>query len=564
MAFRRSTADIDGYTPFTPERIQAYLDAGHWRNQPFHDVLDERAERYPEKPFVVGPHGASTYSEIAERSKRLAAQFALEWEIEPLDRVALQLTNRVEFVELFFACSRVGAIPVMLLPRHREAEVRHVVDLVDARAYVTLGAADESRTDFVDLGEEAIGDVEGLDYRVAVSDEATDLPDEWMAYDELTDTALTASVEHDLSAIEGNPNDPGLFVLSGGTTGMPKAIPRTHNDYVYEWEWVASSGAFPSDWTTLSCVPIGHNASLVVVLGATLWAGATFAVEPVLKPEPLMARIEDEGVNYAFAIPTQLIDIREHKKADEYDLSSLEAVISGGAKVSPELVYDTVDRWGVDFYNNFGMAEGPTTFTRPGDEVDVQATTVGRPINPEADEFRILDPDTKESVADGEPGEFVAKGPGVFTGYFRAPAENAKAFDDDGWLHTGDVLARRPDGNFVVHGRLTDTIIRGGENIYAPGVEDEIIEHPAVEQVAVVGMPDERLGERACAFVQLRDGVDGLTLDELVTFLDDRGLAVFKRPERLEVVDRLPRTEVGKIDKATLEEEAATAVGLEE
>jgi non-ribosomal peptide synthetase component E (peptide arylation enzyme) len=172
---------------------------------------------------------------------------------------------------------------------------------------------------------------------------------------------------------------------------------------------------------------------------------------------------------------------------------------------------------------------------------------------PEADEFKIVDETRTEEVPDGQPGELAARGAGVFRGYFRNPEENADNFDDDGWFYTEDVLERDEEGNFRVHGRLKDTIIRGGENIFAPGVEDEIIEHPAVENVAVIGMPDERLGERPIAYVTLTQG-STLSLDALTAYLEERGLAVFKHPERLEVVDELPRTEVDKIDKVALKE----------
>jgi non-ribosomal peptide synthetase component E (peptide arylation enzyme) len=200
------------------------------------------------------------------------------------------------------------------------------------------------------------------------------------------------------------------------------------------------------------------------------------------------------------------------------------------------------------------MAEGPLICTRPEDDVDIQANTVGRPIAPEADEIRIVDTNREHEVDRGETGELCVRGPGYFTGYFRNAEENAENFDGEGWFYTEDVLSLGEDGNYRVHGRIKDTIIRGGENIYAPDLEDVIIEHEKIENVAVIGMPDERLGERPAAVVALREGVEELTLGELTDFLDERGIAVFKRPERLEIVENLPRTEVGKIAKNTLRE----------
>lgn len=251
------------------------------------------------------------------------------------------------------------------------------------------------------------------------------------------------------------------------------------------------------------------------------------------------------------------IDILNHPTLPHYDLSSLKVIWSGGQKVPPQVVYDSVKRWDVGFMNVFGMAEGPLIVTRPDDDVDLQAHTVGTPILPEADEMKVVGQDRMKELGVEELGELAVRGPGFFTGYFRNEEANKENFDAEGWLYTGDILSRRKDGYFEVHGRIKDTIIRAGENIYAPGVEDVIIEHPKVANVAVVGMPDERLGERVCAFVQLAEGTESLTLDELTAYLAEKGMAVFNRPERLEILDSLPYTEVGKVDKRALRERAS-------
>jgi non-ribosomal peptide synthetase component E (peptide arylation enzyme) len=277
-----------------------------------------------------------------------------------------------------------------------------------------------------------------------------------------------------------------------------------------------------------------------------------------------MQLIEETGGSYSLPVPTQLVDILEHPDREQYDLSSLEVLISGGQKVPPRVVYDLVEEYGLGFCNIFGMAEGPLICTRPEDDVDTQANTVGRPIAPEADEIRIVDTTREHEVDRGETGELSVRGPGYFTGYFRNEEENEENFDEDGWFYTEDVLSLDEDGNYRVHGRIKDTIIRGGENIYAPDLEDVIIEHEKIENVAVVGMPDERLGERPAAVVELREGVEEMALDELSAFLDERGIAVFKRPERLETVENLPRTEVGKIAKNTLKERLTEQLKHEE
>lgn len=545
---------LEGYVPFPDDRAGRYVDEGHWRNLRFHDVLDDRAAENGDDAAVIDHRRELTYAELAENSERVAGFLHGELGLGPLDRVVFQLPNRAEFLEALFACSRIGAIPVMMLPRHREAEVEHIVDLTDAKALVTV---DETAGgyDFVGVADDVAADSESLEHLVAVTGGEDPLPDGWDDFNEVLADGRYDGDDSDVEAIEVNPHDPGVFLLSGGTTGLPKPIPRTHNDYVFQWRKIAEEMGIRGEWTGFASVPAAHNASLVVVLGPAIWVGATVGLEPRLKPEALMELIERTDGTWSLPIPTQLIDILDHPAADDYDLSSLELLVSGGQKVPPRVVYDAVERWDVEFGNVFGMAEGPIIITRPGDDVDLQAHTVGYPVAPEADEVRLVDTtDRDREVPPGEKGELSVRGPGYFTGYFRNPEENAANFDDEGWFYTEDVLMESENGYYEVHGRLKDTIIRGGENIYAPGVEDELIEHPRISNVAVVGKRDERLGERPLAFLELADEGKEITVEELSEWLDDRGMAVFKHPEFVRIVENLPRTEVQKIDKQALRE----------
>ncbi len=545
----RPTDSLDGYVPFPDDRREAYRAQGHWRDLTFHDVLDRAADASPSKTAVIGPHRDVSYITLAENSRRIAAGL-MDLGIQANERVILQLPNCTEFLEVFFACSRVGAIPVTVLPRHREAEVRHVIDLMDAVAYVTNGDRYEMGFDYTGLIDDLRDESPTLDHTIAVGEPAGS---EWVDFDSLREQPTAES------GGSVDPSAPGVMLLSGGTTGMPKGIPRTHNDYVFQWEHMADVAGVSQDWVAFPSVPIGHNASLCCVVGAAIWRGATLALEPELKPEALMALIEAVGGNYSLPMPTQILDILEHPNRDAYDLSSLKVLVSGGQKVPPRAVYESVDRWGVGFCNIFGMAEGPLICTRPDDDVDVQATTVGRPIAPAADELLVVDFDRESALPAGETGELAVRGPGFFTGYFRNAQENDENVDEDGWFYTEDILAQRSDGNYEVYGRIKDTIIRGGETIYAPGVEDQLVEHPKVANIAVVGKPDDRLGQRPFAFVEPPDGSEPPSLDELQDFLAERGMAVFKRPEELSVLSDLPRTGVGKIDKAALEERVRRA-----
>lgn len=550
MYDERSKEDLPGYIPYPDERIIEYREAGLWEDLTFHEMLDLAAKRDPERPFAIGPHGTTSYAEVIEHSERIAAYFAGELGLKPHDIVAVQLSNRIEFLELFFACSRIGVIPVIVLPRHREAEAVHVVELTEAKGYVTIQSR-RGGFDFVAMAEEVAQQTYCLEHLIAVG-VADDPPGSWIDYSELITTDWADIYEELIESIDVDPNDPGVMLLSGGTTGMPKGIPRTHNDYVFQWRrWEHIVGIEP-EWTLMPWVPIGHNASLNPIVGGAVTQGATIALEPRLKPANLLERTVKENVDFFFAVPTQLVDIVEFDQIDQYDLSDVHAVMSGGQKVRPRTVHELHERWGIGVCNIFGMAEGPLICTRPDDPVEVQAETVGRPVAPDGDEFRIVNERRTSEVDLETPGELAGRGPGVFTGYYRNPEENTASFDDEGWFYTEDVLELGADGNYRVYGRLKDTIIRGGENIYAPGVEDVLIEHPKIKNIAVVGMPDARLGERPMAYVELEDGVNSLSLPEVLKFLEERGIAVFKHPERLEITDSLPRTEVGKISKAEL------------
>ena len=538
--YTSATADIRGYEPYPEERISRYLDEGYWQNLTFHEVVDRVAEEHPDRLAVAGAGRDLTYGELATNSRRIAAAFRHDFSLERHDMVTLWLVNCPEFVEAFVACSRAGVIPALMLSRHREAELRHIVDLTESRAVVTVGDQYETGFDYAGVVDDVAEDYDHLEHRIAVAADESELPTGWTDFATLRDERDSM----DLPAV--NPCDPGMLMLSGGTSGLPKAIPRTHNDYAYIWERVANAMNVTSDWTLVAGLPMPHSFAFAYVMGAALWAGASVAVEPRLKPEPIMELIDRVGGDVTTLIPKQLIDFLEHPDADAYDLSTLEVVCSGGQKVPPDVTRRVVERWDAGFCHVFGMGEGAQIITRPDDPVEVQANTVGRPLS-DGDEIRLLDADGDE-VRQGEHGELVVRGPGVFTGYLRNEAANAEDFEENGWFHTGDVLSRREDGNYQVHGRVDDTINRAGETIFAPAIEDALVKHPKVRKAAVTGIPDEKLGERVGAAVELVEGADSLTLAEVVEFFDERGLAVYRRPERLAVVESLPETRVGKID----------------
>ncbi|MFZ2980956.1 MAG: AMP-binding protein, partial [Sphingobium sp.] len=355
----------------------------------------------------------------------------------------------------------------------------------------------------------------------------------------------------ELDRIVIDPTDPALFLLSGGTTGIPKLIPRTHNDYAYNSRMAASVCMIDQGSVLLDVLPIGHNLPLACPgLQGFLLNGATTVLHTAASPEEVFPLIEKYRVTHIHAVPALLIRWTESPLAAEYDLSSVKVIQSGGQRLQPEVRRRTAKVFSnVTVQENFGMAEGLLMFVRLDDPEDVRMETVGRKIC-EDDEIQLLGEDD-QPVAMGEVGELCCRGPYTLRGYYKAQEHNARAFTPDGFYRSGDLMRQHPSGNYMVEGRKKDLINRGAEKISAEEIEELILRHPAVENVACVPMPDPVLGEKNCACVVLRKNAS-LTLPELVEFLAPFELAKFKYPERVEIFERFPLSNFGKVSKKDL------------
>ncbi|MEK7209914.1 MAG: AMP-binding protein, partial [Candidatus Binatota bacterium] len=355
----------------------------------------------------------------------------------------------------------------------------------------------------------------------------------------------------ELKRITIDPEDPSLFQLSGGTTGAPKLIPRTHNDYVYNSKMAASVTGVGPDKILLDVLPLAHNLPLACPgLQGFLLHGGKVVLANTTRGEDIFPLIERYRVTHIHVVPALLIRWINDPLIKKSDLSSLEVIQSGGQRLQPEVRRRTKELIpGVTVQENFGMAEGMLMFVRLDDPEEVRMATVGRPISPD-DEVRLVDEEDHE-VAPGEVGEFLARGPYTLRGYYGVPEYNARAFTTDGFYRSGDLMRRHPSGNYLVEGRKKDLINRGGEKISAEEIENLILTHPAAQNVACVPMPDPILGERMCACVILRRGRT-LTLEELVAFLTKEEIAKHKLPERLEIMDYFPLSPFGKVSKKDL------------
>ncbi|GAT67124.1 AMP-dependent synthetase [Planomonospora sphaerica] len=535
----------EGAVPWPEDLARVYRAAGCWRDRPLGSLVWEWAERRGDRVAVVDGGHRLTYLDLALRSDALAEGLA-GLGLAAGDTVLLQLPNRWEFVVVTLACLRLGVVPVMMLPAHREHELASIGAHVGAKALVV---PDGWRgCDHQELARRVADALPGPARVLVVGDEVRPGCVDVRAL--MRRGGDPGRRRRRLDERAPDPSDVAVFLLSGGTTGVPKVIGRTHNDYEYNFRRCAEVCGFGPDTVYLAVLPVAHNFALASpgVLGA-LHAGGRVVLLPTPRPEAVFAAVEAEGVTATSAVPAVVLKWVEAAGSCGRDLSSLRHVHVGGSVLSPEVAARIGPALGCRLQQVYGMAEGLICYT-PADAPDeVAHATQGSPISA-YDELLVVGPDGRP-VPPGEPGELLTRGPYTPRGYFGVPAQNAVSFTPDGWYRTGDLVRITPGGDVVVCGRVKDLINRAGEKISAGEIETLVQEMPEVAEAAAVAVPDPEVGERVCLFVRVRPGRT-LTLDDVAGALAARGVAAFKIPERLEVLDELPHTPIGKPDKKRL------------
>ncbi|MFI6938378.1 (2,3-dihydroxybenzoyl)adenylate synthase [Streptomyces sp. NPDC050418] len=527
--------------PLWPEEFaDRYRAAGHWRGETFGQMLADRAEAHPGRVAISDPARGLrwTYGELDERACRMAAGFS-SYGIGKGDRVVVQLPNVAEFFEVVFALFRIGALPVFALPAHRHTEMRYFCEFTEAVACV-VPDAQLGGFDFPDLASRLQSQVPTLEHVFVVGDPGP--------HTRLRDVPT----EPDAFGYEQPaPSDLAFLQLSGGSTGVPKLIPRTHDDYIYSLWGSNEICGVTEDSVYLVALPAAHNFPLSSPgsLGA-LYAGGRVVLCPAPDPDTAFPLIAGEKVTITGLVPPLALVWTEAAPDTRHDLSSLDVLLVGGAKFSEAAARRVGPALGCTLQQVFGMAEGLVNYTRLDDPYETVVTTQGRPISAD-DEIRIVD-DEDHEVEPGDTGHLLTRGPYTIRGYWRAPEHNKRSFTEDGFYRTGDVVRRTATGHLVVEGRAKDQINRGGEKIAAEEVENVILGHPAVHDVSVVAVPDEYLGERTCAYVILRAGAEPLKPVAIKKFVREGGLAAYKVPDRVEFVDTFPQTGIGKVSKKDL------------
>jgi 2,3-dihydroxybenzoate-AMP ligase len=481
---------------------------------------------------VVTEERRLTYRKLDVAADRLATGLH-RLGIRPHDRVVVQLPNVPEFITTSIALFRLGALPVFALPAHRSSEIKYLCQHAEAVAYVIPDVY--QKFDYRVLAREVGDSVASVKHIIVMGNAG-----EFQGLQHL-------SCEPEPLA-PPKPDDVAFFLLSGGTTGSPKLIPRTHDDYAYQLRASAQGLGFDEKGVYLATLPIGHNAALGCpgVLG-TLRMGGKIVLSSSPSPADVFPLIEEEGVTLTTLI-TPLVTLWV-QAAELFQVNFNKLLLQvGGAKLEPELGWKVQPNLGCRLTHWFGMAEGFLSYTRVDDAPDVIIHTQGRPLCP-SDEIRVVDA-LGNDVTSGEVGELLVRGPYTICGYYKADEYNYTAFTSDGYLRTGDLVRITASGNMVVEGRLKEVINRGGEKLSPEDLESHLLAHPGICQAGVIPVGDPVMGERICACVVCSGGE--VTLEEVRAFLRSRGLADYKVPDRLEIMESLPRTSLGKINRWAL------------
>ncbi len=544
---------LKGANSFPKELKDQYYRDKIWIGMTLGEMLDRTCDIYPYKEAMVAGNVRLTYGELKQWTDRAAIAF-LELGIQKLDRVLLQVPNWAEFVYAYYGLCKIGAIPVFCIPRYSQREVEQFCEITEASAWIV--PLQFEKIDYRPM-------IESIRFRKPLlkqiivikspSEEDQALPEGTVSFNDfLKKVDLKQYPKDYLKTFKPDPDEICHLMPTGGTTGLPKIVPRTHNDFFCNCYYRAMACERSPHDIILIPTPLTHNMAIEVSLNPTFITGGKAVLIPSTRPKEIFEAIEREKVTITVLAVAQVQQMIDFPERQQYDISSLKAIATGGSRISPDLIRKIYELFKCRFINVFGMSEGPCAQTRYQDPVEAVFHTIGWPICP-YDEFKVIDSKGNE-LPRGMEGELLARGPCIFRGYYKSDDENREAFTEDGFFRTGDIAKFDSEGRLILTGRKKDIIIRGGEKISAKEVEDLISGHPKVDQVAVVGMPDFVLGERACAFIKPKKG-ETIVFDELIAYLKEKKTSVLYLPERIEMIEEIPLTNVGKVDKRRLREE---------
>lgn len=497
----------------------------------FGEKIREWANLYTNSIAMEDDEKKYTYLELMDNSLKMS-NFFLDLGIKKGDNVLVQLTNSTTLIFSILGLAEIGAAPILVLPAHRENEINGITKVAKPVAYLSQEMYMEE--DISSMAKEIKEKHECIKNLVFQSELEKIIDNDNYFYDKKRKYETPS------------PSDIAILLLSGGTTGIPKLIPRTHKDYIYNNKMASERCKITNKDVYLACMPIAHNFTLGCPgIFGTFYVGGKVIISNSTTPLEIFDYISEKKVTFTSMVPSiALMCTQMLEWDDSFDLSSIKSVLVGGAVLERQLACKIVDLFKCNLIQVFGTAEGLICCTSIYDDFETIVSTQGKPISP-YDEIRIVDENDNEV----EVGELITKGPYTIKGYYKLEEVNKTCFTKDGFYRTGDKARFTKEGNIQILGRIKEQINRAGEKIMPHEIEENILSHNDVTDCAVVGIKDEVVGNSIYAFIIANREI---TLDEMKKFLKDRKLAEYKMPDKVVRLDKFPLTAVGKVDKKSL------------
>jgi len=534
----------------TEKQIVDYTRKGMWDDMAMNDYLDRWARSFPEKDALIEINTSKriTWAQYKILSDRLSLNFT-EMGINKGDLVLVQIPNSIEFCLINLALARIGAVMVPVVMPWREHELGHVLELTQCVAAIVPGQY--NRFNYAEMMLNLQDKHHALKQIILYGEDAS--REKTVSLSSLLENRLEEKYPNDhMNQYKVNANDILTICLTSGTEAQSKGVPRTHN------HWKSVVRAFILNWglnlneRTIMALPLPNLFALSAGVYPNLMMGQTLILLDGFDPKLMAETINKEKATVYAGVPAMHTAMLNMPEINQYDFSSLRAVITGGSPCPTSVIKELMEKFNCLVVNGYGSNEGIYIGTQLGQKTEEVSETIG-PQPPYYD-IKILDEKNQEAPV-GEQGEICGKGPGIFAGYYKRHDLSKKSFTPEGYYRSGDIGYLGDDGNYRFVTRKKDMIIRGGINISAEEIEFILYEYPKILNVAAIGIPDERLGERLCIVVEKKPDVEELTLEEIISFMETRRVAKYKWPERLINVPQLPRTATGKVLKYILRDE---------
>ncbi|EIZ1278844.1 medium-chain fatty-acid--CoA ligase [Escherichia coli] len=525
---------------FNEQRRAAYRQQGLWGDASLADYWQQTARAMPDKIAVVDNHGASyTYSALDHAASCLA-NWMLAKGIESGDRIAFQLPGWCEFTVIYLACLKIGAVSVPLLPSWREAELVWVLNKCQAKMFFAPTLFKQTRP--VDLILPLQNQLPQLQQIVGVDKLAP-------ATSSLSLSQIIADNTPLTTAITTHGDELAAVLFTSGTEGLPKGVMLTHNNILASERAYCARLNLTWQEVFMMPAPLGHATGFLHGVTAPFLIGARSVLLDIFTPDACLALLEQQRCTCMLGATPFVYDLLNLLEKQPADLSALRFFLCGGTTIPKKVARECQQR-GIKLLSVYGSTESsPHAVVNLDDPLSRFMHTDGYAAA--GVEIKVVD-DARKTLPPGCEGEEASRGPNVFMGYFDEPELTARALDEEGWYYSGDLCRMDEAGYIKITGRKKDIIVRGGENISSREVEDILLQHPKIHDACVVAMPDERLGERSCAYVVLKAPHHSLSLEEVVAFFSRKRVAKYKYPEHIVVIEKLPRTASGKIQKFLL------------